>query len=252
MVKAKTAPKTKNGKKTKATKNEKCRIGRPFGAFVAVGIGLVLVLTFATAIYGLVNQATHLSALPAPEVSEGMRGELGIDKNINEENIDNYLGRSDSVYRDMRMLVDDADYEAIDGDSYLSGIVDGFEVVPLPYIIKPTNLPEAVGKPYSGRTLFRTNADGTYTANYEESMQIIEDLFPKDKNIFLMCGGGGYAGMMKKFLVAEGWDENKIYNVGGYWYYNGNHKVEIKNGDTYAFWKLKYHMIDFSGLTRKA
>ena len=48
-------------------------------------------------------------------------------------------------------------------------------------------------------------------------MDIIEQIFPKDKVIFLMCGGGGYAGMTKNFLVSMGWDENKIYNVGGYW-----------------------------------
>ena len=37
---------------------------------------------------------------------------------------------TDSVYRDMRMLKDDADYAAIGGDSYLSGYVKGFE----PYV----------------------------------------------------------------------------------------------------------------------
>ena len=58
-------------------------------------------------------------SLPLPEVSEGMRGQLGIEKNINEATLDKSLGRSDSVYRDMRMLKDDANYEAIGGDSYL-------------------------------------------------------------------------------------------------------------------------------------
>ena len=29
--------------------------------------------------------------LPLPEVSEGMRGELGIDKNVNETTLDKYL-----------------------------------------------------------------------------------------------------------------------------------------------------------------
>ena len=29
--------------------------------------------------------------LPLPEVSEGMRGELGIDKNVNQETLDQYL-----------------------------------------------------------------------------------------------------------------------------------------------------------------
>ena len=101
------------------------------------------------------------------------------------------------------------------------------------------------------KTLF-TEKNGKYTANYKESMDILEYLFPKDKNIFLMCGGGGYAGMTKTMLVALGWDENKIYNVGGYWYYEGENNVEVKNkkyGQTsYDFWKIPYHDINFNTL----
>ena len=190
-------------------------------------------------------------SLPLPEVSEGMRGELGIDKNINEENIDEYLNRDDSVYYDMRMLVDDANYEEIGGDSYLSGFVDGFEVIPYPYIATVSGLPKEVGDGYKGNTLFSL-VDGKYVANYDESMDILEYYFPKDKYIFLMCGGGGYAGMTKNLLISLGWDETKIYNVGGYWYYNGDNNIDIKrtyNGkDVYDFWKVDYHDIDFDSL----
>ena len=186
--------------------------------------------------------------LPKPEITGGERGQLGIDKNINEETIDNYLGRSDSVYRDMRMLKDPGNYEAIGGDSYLSGFVKGFEVIPYPYLTEVKGLPEAVGDSYKGKTLF-TEVDGKYVANYQESIEILEYFFPKDKNIFLMCGGGGYAGMTKNLLVSLGWDENKIYNVGGYWFYNGKNKVEVKSGDKYNFWKVTYHDIDFNNLT---
>ena len=192
--------------------------------------------------------------LPAPELESGQRGEFGIDKNVNESTIDNYLGRTDSVYRDMRMLEDPGNYESIGGDRFLSGIVKGFEVVPLPYIVNVTGLPESVGDTYTGKTLFRLHSDGSYTANYEESMSFLEYLFPKDKTIFLMCGGGGYAGMMKNMLVALGWDANKIYNVGGYWAYTGENNVEVKrttsDGKTkYDFWKVAYHDIDFATLT---
>lgn len=193
------------------------------------------------------------NSLPMPELEEGLRGQLGIDKNINEKTIDKYLNRSDSVYRDVRMLKDEANYEAIGGDSYLSGFVKGFEIVPFPYLSNVVGLPKEVGNTYSGVTLFTDNQDGTYTANYKESMLILESLFPKDKNIFLMCGGGGYAGMCKNMLVALGWDENKIYNTGGYWYYQGENKVETKyeeNGETYYnFALVNYHNIDFSTLT---
>ncbi len=194
-----------------------------------------------------------VAQLPKPEVTEGLRGQLGIDKNINESTIDNYLNRDDSVYYDMRMFKDPGNYEAIGGDSYLSGYVKGFEVLPLPYLVNVTGLPKEVGSTYSGKTLF-TNNDGKYIANYEESVTIIESLFPKDKYIFLMCGGGGYAGMTKNLLVSLGWDENKIYDVGGYWYYTGNNKIEVKktidDKVIYEFWKVPYHNIDFSNLKK--
>lgn len=187
--------------------------------------------------------------LPSPQVSEGQRGQLGIDKNINEDNIDKYLNIDGAIYRDVRMLIDDGNYEAIGGDSYLSGFVKGFEVVPYPYLAPLTGLPEEVGKGYNGKTLFSVDDDGNFVANYDESIEILEYLFPKDKIIFIMCGGGGYAGMTKNLLVNLGWNENKIYNVGGYWNYNGKNNVQVKNENgSYSFWKVNYHNIDFTTL----
>ncbi len=192
----------------------------------------------------------ELKKLPLPEVTGGERGQLGIDKNINESNIDEYLNRSDSVYRDMRMLDDPANYENIGGDRFLSGYIKGFEVVPLPYIIPVNGLPDAVGKTYSGRTLFDIDEEGKYIPNYQESMSIIEELFPKDKVIFLMCGGGGYAGMTKAFLVSLGWDETKIYNIGGHWYYDGKNNIKVEKNETgYDFSSVPYHEIKFDELT---
>ena len=201
----------------------------------------------------LFSSISFKTRLPKPEVTGGERGMLGIDKNINEETIDKYLGRSDSVYRDMRMLKDPGNYEALGGDSYLSGFVKGFEVVPYPYLTEVKGLPEVVGDSYVGRTLFTQDEDGTYKANYKESLEFLEYYFPKEKYIFLMCGGGGYAGMTKNLLVSLGWDADKIYDVGGYWYYNGENNVQVKktidNKTSYDFWKVTYHDIDFDSLT---
>ena len=217
---------------------------KKFIKFIVGGITLLILI-----VLGIILLSKN--KLPKPSLEEGLRGDLGIDKNINESTIDNYLGREDSVYRDMRMLKDTANYEAIGGDSYLSGFVKGYEVVPYPYLVNVTGLPEEVGEPYSGKTLFTMDEDGDYTPNYEESMEVLEYLFPKDKYIFLMCGGGGYAGMTKKMLVSLGWDKNKIYNTGGYWYYEGKNKVEVKNEKTgnYDFYKIPYHDINFDNLT---
>ncbi len=212
---------------------------------------IILLIILVIGICGCGNN--KLKELPKPEISEGLRGEqFGIDKNINEATIDKYLNRTDSIYRDMRMLKDPGNYEAIGGDSYLSGFIKGFEVVPYPLLVNVTGLPSEVGETYTGKTLYTFN-DNKYVANYEESLEILEYYFPKDKNIFLMCGGGGYAGMTKNMLITLGWDENKIYNVGGYWYYEGNNNVQVKkeNKDksiSYDFWKVTYHDIDFANL----
>ena len=59
--------------------------------------------------------------------------------------------------------------------------------------------------------------------------------------------------MTKNLLVSLGWDENKIYDVGGYWFYNGKNNVQVKTTKdgktTYDFWKVTYHDIDFKSLT---
>ena len=214
---------------------------------------IILFLILGFGLCACSNKEDLTLVLPKPELSEGLRGEqFGIDKNINEETIDDYLDRSDTVYRDMRMLKDPGDYESIGGDSYLSGFVRGFEVVPYPYLVNVSGLPEEVGDTYTGKTLY-TLKDGKYVANYEESLEILEYLFPKDKNIFLMCGGGGYAGMTKSMLIELGWNKDKIYNVGGYWSYSGDNNVSVKriNDDesiSYDFWKVNYHDIDFKTL----
>lgn len=210
---------------------------------------IIIAIISAVIISTLIFVEYKINYLPKPTVTGGQRGQLGIDKNINEKNIDKYLNRKDSVYRDMRMLKDEANYEKIGGDSYLSGFVSGFEVIPFPYIVNVTGLPEEVGNTYSGKTLYTKKENGKYVANYKESQEILEYYFPKDKYIFLMCGGGGYAGMMKNMLVDLGWDEDMIYNVGGYWFYKGKNNEIIKtvrsNETVYDFWKVTYHDFNF-------
>ncbi len=214
---------------------------------------LIMVMVTVTLLAGCGSSGP--AELTKPQITGGARGELGIDRNVNEANIDDYLGRDDAVYRDMRMLEDPAQYENVGGDRFLSGYVEGFEVVPFPYIMPVGGLPMEVGDTYSGQTLFEYNDDFIIVPAYEESMQILEELFPKDKVIFLMCGGGGYAGMMKNFLISMGWDPDKIYNVGGYWFYQGKHNVQVKheeNGQvTYDFDSVPYHGFDFDSLTKR-
>ena len=116
-------------------------------------------------------------SLPTPEVMDGLMGaQFGVDKNINVETIDKYLNRKDTVYRDTRMLIDPANYEAIGGDSYLSGFINGFEVVPYPFLAPTIGLPSEVGNGYTGDTLFSIE-NNEYIPNYNESISIINSSF---------------------------------------------------------------------------
>lgn len=201
----------------------------------------------------LIFSGCSAKSLPKPQTTDGYLGLFGVDKNINTETIDKYLGRSDTVYRDMRMLIDPANFEAIGGDRYLSGFIDGFEVIPYPYLAPVIGLPPSVGEGYNKECLFGIDNDGNYYPNYQESLMILEEIFPKDKNIFIMCGGGGYAMLTKTMLIKLGWDEEKIWHVGCYWNYQGKNNVQVKIEDNehtyYAFHRVDYILVEFESLT---
>lgn len=220
---------------------------------------LVSTLFVLAAFLGCSGGAEKPKALPASTVDESSM--FGVDKNITVDTIDNWLGRDDVAYIDVRMLVDPGDYTKIGGDPVLSGTVEGFEVVPYPFLANLTGLPEAVAATqYTGPTLFTLTWDAkgniaSITPNFRESEMIIQDLFPKDKAIFLMCGGGGYAGFTRGLLIKLGYSPEKLYNIGGFWNYKGGHKQHIKvsygenNKYEYnALHRLKYHLIQFDQL----
>lgn len=201
----------------------------------------------------------EVKELPAPESDPDNM--FGVDKNINMTTIDQWLGRDDVAYRDVRMLFDPASYADIGGDSVLSRTIEGFKIVPYPYIATLQALP--VAGAYDGECLYDVvwGPDGKVVSaleNYAESYMILEELFPKDKAVFIMCGGGGYAGMMKELLIYLGWDPQKLYNVGGNWSYSGDHSLELVvfsdeyGGDNvYATWRADYAYIDFTKLHRE-
>ena len=196
--------------------------------------------------------------LPPPDADSASM--FGVDKNINMETIDNYLGREDVEYIDVRMLFDPADFAAIGGEADLTRTIQGFRVVPYPFIATLTQLP--VSGAYDGPCLYTLAWDesgdiASASPNFIEAELILSELFPKDKAIFFMCGGGGYSGMMKSLLIYLGCDENLLYNIGGNWTYTGKNTLELMvypedaDGDKiYATWRADYAYIDFSRLHR--
>lgn len=191
-----------------------------------------------------------------PPASPDPESEFGVDATINMETVDEWLHRPDVAYRDMRLLLDPARYEDVGGDADLAFTLEGFKVVPYPYIGTLQRLP--VDGAYDGETLFDVEWGPSgeiagVSQNYEQSLQIVEELFPRDKAVFLICGGAGYAMMMRKLLVYLGWNETRVYNVGGAWGYSGYHPVELVSlnpdgGKEYCFWRADVATIDFGSL----
>lgn len=191
-----------------------------------------------------------------PRADPDPESDYGIDRAINIAAIDEWLGRDDVAYRDVRMLFDPADFASIGGDSDLTATVEGFKVVPFPLLATLPPLP--VAGAYDGPAAWVVEwADDGGIASvgpaYWESMQLLEDLFPKDKAIFLMCGAGAYAAFAKQLLIHLGWDDGKIYNIGGFWSYAGARKVDLivsskdtDDGRLCLSWRADVAPIDFA------
>ena len=206
----------------------------------------------------LAGCGAHKTPAPLPKAQTDENSQFGVDKNINMETIDGYLSREDVAYRDVRMLFDPADYAAIGGEADLTRTIEGFKIVPYPYLATLSALP--VEGAYEGTCLFTVEwtAEGEVLSaepNYRESMMILEELFPKDQAVFLMCGGGGYAQMTKELLIFLGWEESLLYNIGANWTYTGDHALELivypeyaDEQNIYATWRADYAWIPFEKL----
>ena len=173
-----------------------------------------------------VNTAATYKNAEEQEVACELTNYTNACASINASNLHEYLGRDDVLYIDLRDYVD-----------YGSKHLRNFEVIPyFAYIFNAeagTN-PEKV-------QLFGGSVKEPVAA-YEESVEILEVLFPKDKTIFLMCQSGGRVAQCMTLLSNLGWDMSKIYNVGGMGQYTAEeyapyttNAAELKVQATYSF-----------------
>ena len=196
-----------------------------------------------------------------PDANPDPENMFGVDMYVNMETIDYYikegaLERSGAVCLDMRLVDDPAHYEAIGGNSKLSMMLEGFTLLPYPYIGTLQELP--VDGAYTGDRLFDVEWDASgeivsATPRYAQSEDVLEDLIPKGVPVLLMCGGGGYAGMMRKLLIYLGWAPEMVINIGGMWEYAGDYAVQLisyadPENPEYFLWRAKMPIIDFATL----
>lgn len=119
---------------------------------------------------------------------------------ISMANIDNFLGRQNAKYYDLRNVK----------DKYVSGYIDGFENISF--------------FEYLDNNALTRNTGWEFTAADITSKLKLANIFgDKNREIFLMCGSGTRAGYVKAALEEIGY--TKVYNVGGIKDYTGDSKV---------------------------
>jgi rhodanese-related sulfurtransferase len=126
--------------------------------------------------------------------------EIPTDLTLDADNFDEFLGRPDVQYVDLRNW----------DDKLKSGYVGGFEFIPFFDYLEGENV------------LVRTDGNWEFAAEDIVNQAQLENLFDADKTIFLMCGSGTRAGFVKDALVSLGYD---VVNVGGFTSYAGGAKV---------------------------
>ena len=123
--------------------------------------------------------------------------------NADAKSLKDYLNLEGARYIDLRDV----------SEGYGVGHIAGFETISYFRLI--------VGEGH----LFTSTADG-FVANYEESEQILNTLFPKDATLFVMCQVGGRVQPFLTLLDQYGYNMDNIYNIGG-WNQLANYNGEL-------------------------
>ena len=148
--------------------------------------------------------------------------------NAHAKPLSDYLNMPGARYFDLRDV----------SEGYGAGHVQGFESV--------SYFRTIVGRE---NQLFYTDANGKYVARYEESVSVLNKIFPKDATLFVMCQVGGRVQPFLKLLAQYDYDMSKVYNVGGW------NQLVAKTVENYGGYNVSLGIgasaitYDFSGLT---
>lgn len=172
-------------------------------------ISILTVLMVAGCSAAPVNNETEqeITTLPAKEKPDSM---LMSDSPINPTNLDNYMFLEDTMYVDTRSP----------NQILEEGYIAGFLNIPFYEFLvsyKPTEnilFSMSLKRDENGEMIANLGEVGSFTPTYEESEDIIKDLFPMDKNIVFISTAGVEAAYLMNLLVQLGYDGSKLYNAG--------------------------------------
>ena len=145
---------------------------------------------------------------------------------VTTKNIDDYLFRDDVVYVDLRS------YSEIAREGHIAG----FGFYPFYDFIATLEGSVDENKNPKDNRLFKMKNQmgmigqvGNFAPNYEESEQILNELFPKDKYIFTITISNNESMYFLNLLIQYGYDASKLYNIGGFSIGTGLNNVAYVN-----------------------
>ena len=171
---------------------------------------ILLALLLSLALFGCADTNNDDVVIVSKElpVKEDISSHLASTSPIKASNLDDYLFRDDCVYIDTR----DAK------QFYSEGHVAGFTNIPFyGYITDFKYNPNTLfssNKSSNGENSINFGHKGSYSPNYEESIKLIEDVIPRDKNILVISTAGVESAYFLNLLSQLGYDDSKLYNVG--------------------------------------
>lgn len=153
------------------------------------------------------EEIPEVVTLPIKEKAESV---LMSESPITSINIDDYLFLEDCIYIDTR-----------DPNQFLEeGSIAGFRNIPF-YDCLVSLKEEGEGlftmqkiKAEGDNPMINLGEVGSFVAKYEESEEILSDLFPKNKNILIISTAGVESSYLMNLLLQYGYDGSKLYNVG--------------------------------------
>ena len=133
-----------------------------------------------------------------------------VDSGVTTQNINHYLFREDVIYVDLRP------YSWILKDGHIAG----FGFYPFYDLIAHRQQEDRL---FSMDIVYNEDGSkilggevGSFTPNYEESVMVINKLFPKDKYIFAISQSGLECCYFLNLLIQLDYDPAKLHNVGGF------------------------------------
>lgn len=159
-------------------------------------------------------------------IKENPESALMSESPITPKNIDDYLFRDDCIYIDTRSPE----------QFYSEGHIAGFINIPFYGYIADFN--DESGALFTmtkvtaeDGTVYSLGEPGSFIANYEESLQLIKDYFPNDKNILIIATAGVESCYLINLLYQLGYNGYHLYNVGSFTTGMGNDISYVSNPD---------------------